>query len=182
LNASAELTCAAPLDAWTSWYTARNGMRICIRPLRSDDRLREVAFIESLSAQARYFRFMSPLRFLPKHLLDQLMTIDYVHSMAFAATIDAGSAERFVGLARYGVTDNPEVAEIAITVTDDWQRQGIARALLEQLVRYASAHGYRELIGWVLHENGAMLSLARACGFQVRIAVHHGAMEIHRVL
>lgn len=53
------------------------GVEICIRPLRADDREREVAFINSLSERSRYFRLFTPLRFLPPHLLDQLMEIDY---------------------------------------------------------------------------------------------------------
>jgi RimJ/RimL family protein N-acetyltransferase len=183
-NVTPDCAPAAPIDLqrWTSFRTVRNGARVCIRPLRPDDRDREVAFIESLSQRTRYLRMMSPLRFLSQHLLDQLMAIDYSHSMAFAATVGAGDAEEFVGLGRYGKTDEPDVVELGITVTDRWQRQGIAKELIDQLVQYAASRGYRRMIGWVLHENGPMLSLARACGFQVRFAPHHGTMEIDRQL
>jgi acetyltransferase len=175
---------AAPIDRpqWTSFHTLRNGTTICIRPLWPDDREREVAFIESLSEQTRYFRMMSPLRFLSQHLLDQLMAIDYSQSMAFAATVGAGAAEEFVGLARYGMTDEPSTVELGITVADRWHRQGIARELIDPLVRYATLQGFHKMIGWVLYENQPMLTLGRACGFRARIAPEHGAMEIVREL
>lgn len=170
------------MPRWTSYHLLRNGTRMCIRPLRSDDREREIAFIASLSERTRYLRFMSPLRYLPRHLLDQLMAIDYQHSMAFAATVADGAAERFIGLARYALTNDPGAAELGITVTDAWQRQGVARLLLERLLEYAAGQGVRTMIGWVLYENQPMLALARACGFRVSIAPQQGGMQIEREL
>ncbi len=183
--AASQRTEGAPqidLQCWTSYCTARNGIQICIRPLRRDDREREVAFIQSLSEETRYLRFMSPLRFLPEHLLDQLVSIDYSQTMAFVATVGKAGKEEFVGLARYGRTDVADAAELGITVTDRWQRQGVARALLEPLIQYAAGQGFRRIIGWVLYDNHPMLELARTSGFNVRLAPQRGGMEIERVL
>ena len=170
------------LQCWTTSRTLHDGVTIRIRPLWSADRAREVAFIESLSERTRFFRMMAPLRFLSKHLLDQLMDIDYSHSMAFVATLGEGDAERFVGIARYGRTDQPDVVEFAITVADEWQRHGIARQLIEHLVRFAAARGHRRMIGWVMYDNHRMIALARACGFKVRMAPEHGTLEVVRDL
>ncbi len=74
------------LARWTSQSSARNGVRLCVRPLRPDDREREIEFINSLSERTRYYRLMTPLKFLPPHLLDRLMDIDYDRRMAFVAT------------------------------------------------------------------------------------------------
>jgi L-amino acid N-acyltransferase YncA len=65
-------------------------------------------------------------------------------------------------------------------VTDRFHRQGIAHELLEHLMRYAASQGLHRMIGWVLYENQPMLALARACGFRIRIAPEHGALEIVR--
>jgi acetyltransferase len=75
-----------PLAEWISHATARNGADVCIRPLRPDDRVREVAFINSLSERTRFLRLMAPLKFLPPHLLNQFMDIDYDVRMALVAT------------------------------------------------------------------------------------------------
>ena len=145
----------------------RTGVELCIRPLRPDDRVREIAFINSLSERTRFLRVLAPLRFLPPHLLDQLMDVDYDARMAFVATIMHDGVEEFIGVARYGPTDEPRTVEMAITVTDAWQRRGIARPLLQQLIRYARARGYLRMCGYVLPENHPMLALARTFGFQV---------------
>lgn len=181
-SVTATLHPAIDFDTWTSQHVLRNGTQLCVRPLRPDDRAREVAFMESLSERTRYLRLMSPLRYLPPHLLDQLMSIDYHHSMAFVATLGEGEGERSIGLARYGATEEPETAELGITVTDAWQRQGVARLLISRLLQYAAAQGLHTMVGWVLYENQPMLALARACGFHISIAPEHGGLQITRAL
>jgi acetyltransferase len=156
------------LARWTSQASARNGVRVCIRPLRSDDREREIEFINSLSERTRYFRLMTPLKFLPPHLLDRLMDIDYDRRMAFIATTEEDGCQRFIGVARYGETDRRGCVELGITVTDRWQRQGIARLLFTELVRFARWRGITCIEGIVLHDNLPMLELAKSLGFHVR--------------
>jgi RimJ/RimL family protein N-acetyltransferase len=160
-------TAAAVRAAWTLQARARTGALVCLRPLDPDDREREISFINSLSEPSRYLRLFTPLKFLSRHLLDQLMDIDYQRRMAFVATTQQGDREQFVGVARYGETDEPATAEIGITVTDEWQRCGIARLLMQQLVAYAHAHSIRRLTGLVLPENHAMIALARRLDFTV---------------
>ena len=126
---------------WTSCVRTRSDVEICIRPLRPDDRQREIAFINSLSEQSRYFRLFTPFKFLPPHLIDQLMDVDYERRMAFVATVERDGVEEFVGIARYGETEQQGAAELGVTVADSSQRCGIARLLVTQLMRFARWRG-----------------------------------------
>jgi RimJ/RimL family protein N-acetyltransferase len=165
------MTVAVEPSALTSWVTgarSRRGAPVCIRPLRADDREREIAFINGLSEKSRYFRLFTPLKFLPRHLIDQLMDIDYRQRMAFVATTQQGGVEQFVGVVRYCETDEPDTAELGISVTDAWQRSGIGSLLLRQLIAYAREQNIRRLIGLVLPDNEPMVALARRHGFTVR--------------
>lgn len=155
------------LDRWVTQARSRRGAMLCIRPLRPDDREREIAFINSLSEKSRYFRLFTPLRFLPRHLIDQLMDIDYRERMAFVATTQQGEVEQFVAVARYGATDEAGTAELGVSVADAWQRCGIASLLIGQLIRYAREQGVRRLTGQVLPDNQAMIALARRLAFAV---------------
>ena len=163
------------LARWTSQSRARNGVRLCIRPLRADDREREIEFINSLSERTRFYRLMTPLKFLPPHLLDRLMDIDYDRRMAFIATTEEDGCQKFIGVARYGETDRPDTVELGITVTDRWQRQGIAHLLVAELVRFARWRGIRRMEGIVLHDNLPMIELAKRLGFH---AVHDYAQHV----
>ena len=161
--------CSSPLGElskkWTSCVRTRSDVEICIRPLRPDDRQREIAFINSLSEQSRYFRLFTPFKFLPPHLIDQLMDVDYERRMAFVATVERDGVEEFVGIARYGETEQQGAAELGVTVADSSQRCGIARLLVTQLMRFARWRGLSRLTGVVLADNRAMLALAASLGF-----------------
>lgn len=170
------------LDEW-SWTTAaRDGTRITIRPLRRDDAHREIAFIDSLSERSRYFRMFTPLKFLSPQLLSQFMDVDYDRRMALVATVGSGNDEKFVGVARYGAADRADRAELGVTVTDAWQRRGIATILMSAIMRYARSHGFRELTGLVLPDNHGMLELARSLGFTVTLDAAAHLMRISRDL
>lgn len=155
------------LDEWIWTTAARDGTAVTIRPLRRDDEQREIAFIGSLSERSRYFRMFTPLKFLSPQMLHQFMDVDYDRRMALVATVNSGDNETFVGVARYAATDRPDRAELGVTVTDDWQRHGIATILVRALMRFAQSHGFRELTGVVLPENRGMIELARSLGFTI---------------
>lgn len=166
MPADASNSSAAPSFAdWTTDVQLADGRVLRIRPLLPDDRERERDFIQSLSERTRYLRLFAPLRFLPPHLLDQLMDIDYDRRMALVATVQNNGKEEFVGVARYAEADEPDTAELGITVTDNYQRRGIARILMRELARYARTRGFRRLIGLVLPENRPMISLAQSLGY-----------------
>jgi acetyltransferase len=169
-------------ERWTTHARTRRGTGLCIRPLRTDDRELEIQFINSLSERSRYLRLFTPLKFLPRHLIDQLMDIDYRQRMAFVATIQQDGAEQFVGVARYGETDQPSVAELGVSVADAWQRDGIASSLIRQLIRYAREQGIHRLTGQVLPENQAMIALARRLSFTVSYEPAQHIFQISRDL
>jgi len=156
------------LSEWTSSKHTRSGAEICIRPLRPDDRVREIQFVNSLSERTRYLRLMTPIRFLSSQLLDQFMDIDYDQRMAFVATTMRDGIEAFVGVVRYGRTDQPDTAELGITVTDGWQRDGVGRLLIDVLSRFARHQGFKHFIGIVLPENHRMLAFANRLGFDAK--------------
>jgi RimJ/RimL family protein N-acetyltransferase len=166
------------LAEWTSKARTSRGQEICIRPLRADDRVREIGFLNSLSPNTTYFRLLTPLRYLSRHLLDQFMDVDYDQRMAFVATVMLDGVEEFVGLARYGSTEERDEAELGITVTDAWQRCGIARLLIRELIRFATFRGIRRLTGIVLPENERMLALAADLGFRAHYVADDRLMHI----
>jgi acetyltransferase len=170
------------LTRWTLQTFTRTGTPICVRPLRPDDREREIEFINSLSDESRYLRLLTPLRVLSPHLLDQLMDIDYDRRMALVATVQVDGRERIVGVARYGEMGERETVELGITVTDAWQRCGIAQLLVNELMRFARHHGVRRFEGIVLPENHRMLALARSLGFDCTYVASERLMRISKLL
>lgn len=150
-------------------YTAQNGTRVTIRPIRPEDREIERTFVESLSDNSRFLRFFSAMKKLSPTLLDRLINVDFPAEMALIATIDTEGSEREIGVARYAPTETEDHAEFAIVVSDEWHGQGIGRELLRHLFRIAGDAGIRRIEGSVLATNTNMLRFCRGLGFVTRI-------------
>jgi len=123
--------------------------------------------VKSLSTESRYFRFMDTLRELTPQMLLRFTQIDYDREMAFVATVQADARELEIGVARYVANPDGESCEFALVIADDWQRRGLGRRMMEQLIAVARASGLRTMIGHVLAENRGMLSLCQKLGFAI---------------
>jgi len=146
----------------------KDGRTILIRPIHPQDEPIVQSFVRGLSPRARYFRFHNAIRELDPRMLHAATHVDYRRHMALIAERFDGESETEIGAARYVVReDDARTAEFAVAVADDWQRQGLARKLLERLGVVAAQRGVRRFEGDVLADNRAMLALALALGYEV---------------
>jgi acetyltransferase len=143
--------------------TLRDGSVMPMRPIRPEDAALVNRFVEGLSAQSRYQRFMNSMAQLPPQMLARFTQIDYGREMALVALAPGGG--EFIGVGRYAPNADGTSAEFALTVADAWQGRGLGRALLEKLCVCAREAGYAALDGHILNANGDMLDLAQQLGF-----------------
>lgn len=165
---------------WTE--TLRDGSQVLIRPLMSSDREAERAFIEGLSPESRHYRFLCTLRHPSEVLLDTLTNVDQTHNVAFAAVVSEGTGERIVGVSRYTTDHEPQHAECAVTVADDWQDKGLGSTLMRHLIDIAKAHGVTQLYSRDSAENMRMRDLAGYLGFQTRTDPADASQVIHELV
>jgi RimJ/RimL family protein N-acetyltransferase len=145
-----------------------DGTRILVRPIRPDDKplLREG--FDRLSAESRLRRFMAPITDLDAEQLHYLTEVDYVNHFAWVAVL-AERPDFGIGVGRYiRLEDAPEVAEVAITVVDDYQGKGLGTLLLGMLAATARAAGVRKFRAYVLEDNLPMRTLMSQLGVETR--------------
>jgi acetyltransferase len=143
--------------------------RVTIRPTLPQDAELQQEFFLRLSAERRYFRFRGALNELPANLVKQFAEIDCQTHLALMAEVFNDRRETMIGEARFVVDlGDPEACEFAIAVADDWQAQGLARALLERLEYQAAILGIRRMVGDTLLTNTAMLRLAEQAGYDIK--------------
>ncbi len=148
-----------------------DGVTVTIRPIRPEDREIEQAFVQGLSPQSRYFRFLDTLTQLSPQMLQHFTQIDYEQHMALIALTAAESAcAKEIGVTRYVVTVPDEACEFAIVVADAWQGRGLGRILLSALIDVARLRGLRRMYGDVLASNPGMLEFVARLNFRIE---HH---------
>lgn len=149
----------------------RDGTPAIIRPMHPDDRGRIVAAFSQLDPSSIYTRYFTHLKALPEKTLDRLKDIDFEHLAALAVTIGSGDDEVVIGSGTYVVFDAPDgakAAEVAFTVEEDFQGNGLATRLLETMIEIARRHHIVRFEADVLADNAAMLAVFKRCGLPVR--------------
>ena len=146
----------------------RDGTRVILRPIRPEDRQIEKEFVQKLSDESKYFRFMSALRELSDAMLNHFTQIDYDREMALIAVVCENALETEIGVARYIVNARGTSCEFALAVADAWQQRGVGSVLLCNLIDAARARGLQTMEGMVMAGNNKMLGLMSALGFGIR--------------
>ncbi|MGO4326016.1 N-acetyltransferase family protein [Cupriavidus sp. 2TAF22] len=146
-----------------AWMLA-GGERVVVRAVRAADAERERAFVQALSRESRYYRFLTGGR-ISDEVISRFVENDAGLALVVTAQIDG--APVIVANGNYVVTHGG-VAEFAVAVADDWQGKGLGRRLISRLRDAAAAAGLRLLRGDVLSENRRMLALMREFGFSSR--------------
>lgn len=141
------------------------GAKLVIRPLGHADAPAYERFVRGLSEQTLHNRLLGAGLAVTPEALACMVDVDQRTHVALAAVERVPAGERIVGVARYALEADPALAELAVTVADAWQGQGVGRALLAALVRRARAAGVRMLFGDAFPSNAAMLALLRSAGF-----------------
>jgi RimJ/RimL family protein N-acetyltransferase len=145
--------------------TLRNGERIEIRALRPQDRADLIAAVGRTSTESLYRRFFAVRRHFTETEQSFYMNIDFVSHVALVALADENGQPTIIGGGRY-VVDEPGRAEVAFTVVDKYQGQGVGAALLRHLAIIARQAGLRELLAYVLADNRAMLKVFAKSGLK----------------
>ena len=143
----------------------RDGRRVTLRTVRAEDKEKLQAALRSLSDESRYSRFMSALRELSPQMLERATRPDAERELQLVAVVGEGKEERIVGGARYAAAVGSADCVFAVAVVDEWHGLGLARQLLEALMRAAQARGFARMEGYILATNAAMLGLAKRLGF-----------------
>ena len=156
--------------------TLRDGARVTLRPIAPEDKPLLAASFDRLSEESRYRRFFTTKPALSAAELDYLVDVDHQDHEAIVA-IDRSSGEG-LGVARYiRSTDDVEVAEVAVTVADDWQGRGLGRALLDRLTYRARREGVRRFSALVQSDNLASVGLLEGVG-ETRRRFDTGEVEL----
>ncbi|MEA2309221.1 MAG: hypothetical protein QOI65_1507 [Thermoleophilaceae bacterium] len=146
----------------------RDGRTVLVRPISPGDKELLSDAFHRLSEESRRRRFLTPATELTAEDLHYLTEVDHNRHEAMVA-IDPASG-RLVGSARYvQVPRERDAAEVAVAVADDWQRRGVATALLAALSGRARENGVERFRAYVSSDNSVVLdALDRAGGTSSR--------------
>ena len=145
----------------------RDGSKVVIRRVTPADAPVLAEGFERLSRESRRLRFLTAKPNLSQRDLRYLTEVDGHNHEALGA-VDPVTG-RGLGVARFvRLAPDADVAEVAVTVTDEWQGRGLGTLLLEALTDRARAEGVTRYTALVADENTVVVDLLRRLGAHVR--------------
>lgn len=144
-------------------FICKSGRHIHLRPVlpTDEDMMRELFY--RCSEHTLYHRFFTKKNAMPHSRLKKFVNIDYVNHMALVAVTREDEHEMIVAVGRYSVDKSTNAAEVAFIVRDDWQGQGLAITIFNQLLEIARERGIVRFTADVLLDNARMLHIFHKC-------------------
>ena len=164
-----------------SMRTALNlddGTRITFRPIHPTDEPKMRNLFYALSKQTVYYRFMRYMKRMPRKQLEDFIYVDHRNDVAIVGTVPDPSGEEIVAVGRYFLDPKTNLAEVAFTVRDDWQRKGIGTFLFRHMTQIAKRYGIKGFTAEVLGENNAMLKVFNKSKMKKRSSMSGGVVSL----
>jgi L-amino acid N-acyltransferase YncA len=138
---------------------------VTIRPARPDDVQAILDMHRRLSSNSLYLRYLVP--YLPDYVPAHLRAVCR-QSPQQGATLVAVHEGQVIGFGYYIIKpEQPDTAEPALLIEDQFQGQGIGKRLLNQLITAARAQGVIFFDALTHNTNQRMLRLLNRSGQQV---------------
>jgi acetyltransferase len=150
---------------WEFHDTLRDGQRIFVRPLRSDDAALYPDFLDAVTAEDLRLRFFAAIKELSPGVIESLTRLDYATAMAFIALDEATGA--MLGVVRLHRDPGRADGEFAVLVRSALKGHGLGWLLMRRIIDYARAAGFKRIHGEVLAENTTMLQMCVELGFRI---------------
>ena len=131
-----------------------DGAPILIRPIRADDKRMLEVGLRQLSAESVHRRFLTPKSSFSRTELRYLTEVDGRDHVALVVEDPRQPVRRLIAVGRFvRLHENPEAADVAIVVADDWHRRGVGSALSELLAARARGLGIRHFTATMAADN-----------------------------
>ena len=144
--------------SFTTHSVLNDGRPMTVRPIEPWEAHLVDEVFERMSPQSRYARFLAPVPGLTSSMRRSLADVDHVRHSAYVAEVDgtvAGTG-RFVRFA-----DDPDRAELAFEIADDYQGLGVGTLLLRVLLAAARRAAVASLECTMAPNNRRALALSK---------------------
>jgi RimJ/RimL family protein N-acetyltransferase len=157
-----------------------DGAQIFIRPIRADDKRYLEIGLRHLSDESVHRRFLSPKSSFSRSELRYLTEVDGRDHVALVAEYPGEPVRRLIAVGRFvRSADDPDVAEVAIVVADDWHRRGVGSQVADVLAEEARRHGIGHFTATMASANVAAQKLMQRLHWRLHSRpAGHGVSEL----
>ena len=153
-------------------------MEVYFRPIKASDERLFQEYLYRLSERSVYLRFFQIRKAFPHNLAQELVAVDYQQNLGIVGTLDSSDTSPVIAAAHWMLDYNENMAEVAFSVADEYQRRGIGTYLLRLLMRLAREQGIRGFKATVIASNTGMIRVFQKSGYVLHTEYDSGAVSL----
>lgn len=146
----------------------RDGEEITIRPSKPVDERRIQEHYYSLDKADVHLRFFHDKLSFDRSDVETRSQIDYIKDLTIVAVVGEFGFGKVVGLGEYLLLMESNLAEVAFSVSRDYQGKGLGKLFIRKLARAARDNGISGLVAYTSPQNKAMIALFKTLPYKVK--------------
>ncbi|HMK34837.1 MAG TPA: GNAT family N-acetyltransferase [Desulfomonilaceae bacterium] len=156
----------------------KGGIKAHIRIIKPTDESMMRDLFYNLSEESVYFRYFSPRRSMPHKNLQQYVNLKEEDGISLVVTVGPRENRKIIAEARFMVEPGNSYPDVAFMVDENYQRRGIASALLHYLIEIAKERGFPGLKADVLFSNHPMTAVFDKLPFVLHKTIADGVISL----
>ncbi len=144
------------------------GEEVTIRPAKPVDERRIQEHFYNMAEEDIYTRFFHAKKRFVREEAEGISQIDYIKQLTLVAVVGEFGFGRVVAVGEYSLSETNNIAEVAFSVSKDWQGRGLGKILMRKIAETARENGISGLSAYVLSQNKNMIRLFNTLPYKVR--------------
>lgn len=145
-----------------------DGTDVMIRPIKPVDERRLQEHFYNLDRDDVVSRFFHKKTTFVRDDVATMYQIDYVKEMTIVAVVGEFGFGRVIAVGGYVLEPKRNMAEVAFSVSKDWQRKGLSKTIMGKLAEVARENGIAGLMAYTSMNNKSMVGLFKSLPYAVR--------------
>ena len=155
-----------------------DGDLITIRPAKPVDERRIQEHFYNQDKDDIYSRFFQARSRFVRDDLEGMFQIDYIKDLTLLAVVGEFGFGKVVAVGEYLLDQARNVAEVAFSVSKEWQGKGLGKILMRKLSEAARENGIAGLMAYTLPRNQGMIRLFKSLPYKVSTMYDGSVIEL----
>ncbi len=151
-----------------------NDTKVTIRPAKPVDERRIQEHYYSLPKEDILSRFFCQKTIFARAEMESRSHVDYVNDLSLVAVVGEFGFGRVVAVAECMKLPNQNLAEVAFSVSTEYQGKGLGSFFLKKLAAVARENGIGGLMAYTFPSNKAMINLFKTLPYKVKTQYEDG--------
>jgi acyl-CoA hydrolase/GNAT superfamily N-acetyltransferase len=156
----------------------RGDEEITIRPSKPVDERRIQEHYYSLDKEDVQLRFFHDKSSFDRSDVETRSQIDYIKDLTLVAVVGEFGFGRVVGVGEYLLLLDSNTAEVAFSVSKDYQGKGLGKLFIRKLARAARDNGISGLVAYTAPQNKAMIALFKTLPYHIKTVFDGDSLKL----